>query len=78
MNRPPLVDEVIIDTEWCNLNGYADGWRLELDNMQEALTCEWLIEKGFMPDPTEYGGHEYWDTGMHWYELLWLKEDKTK
>ena len=54
MNRPPTSEECIIDNEWFHFNGYADGWRLELDCMQEALTAEWLISEGFMPDPSTW------------------------
>jgi hypothetical protein len=52
----------------------------QYDAMQEALTCEWLIEQGLMPDPSEFtffaiagikSDYAYEPHG-------WLCEDKTK
>jgi len=51
MNRPPLVSETV-ELLWFT---YFDNKRFqeESDCMQEALTVNWLIEWGFMPDPSE-------------------------
>lgn len=45
----------------------------ELECMQQALTCEWLIEYGFMPDPTNYDYGDYYID-----EEPWFCEDKTQ
>jgi len=78
-NRPPTPDEVIAEpwTEYCKRKGR------DVSGMQEALTCEWLIEQGLMPDPTEYlqQGFVVFRHGeftMPAVRIDWRCEDKTK
>lgn len=64
--RPPLTHEVLI---WDEHFFYGD----ENNCQQEALNCEWLIEHGFMPDPSyiQYSSHAT-------YPMEWTCEDKTQ
>lgn len=75
--RPPLTHEVLI---WDEHFFYGD----ENNCQQEALTCEWLIENGLMPDPTETENHSVLHSdkkrldfvrGISW---TWLCEEKTQ
>ena len=84
INRPPLISEVL-DIEGLSLI----KWNLENGDkkvfcatknenacMQEALTVEWLIEQGFMPDPSEV-----FEPGKKVYSVTddsWVCEDKTQ
>lgn len=55
MNRPPTPKEYLGFEEWCDVV-YKESEECDKkqdDAMQEALTAEWLIEHGLMPDPTE-------------------------
>lgn len=70
MIRPPTPDECIPVLWW------SDWSDKERDAMQEALTCEWLIEHGFMPDPSDLDPDINPDT----YDESWIMceyEDKT-
>jgi hypothetical protein len=71
MNRPPTPNEVLpFDDE-----GYADYYAHD-DEMQEALTCEWLIQEKLMPDPTDYNYREQLKSSHMLLE--WNYEDKSK
>ncbi len=57
MNRPPDPEDVLEVSELQELLFTLNPFGVDLDQvkcMQEALTCEWLIEYGFMPDPSEF------------------------
>lgn len=69
--RPPTPEEVV---EF----GQHDVLTLvmECDCMQEALTAEWMIEQGLMPDPTEFTEDKFMRVvGVH---QCWYWEDKTR
>ena len=75
MNRPPRPMHVLDWSEWIDNNFYNNE-----EAMQEALTCEWLIEQGLMPDPTEcnvsWGSKDQFNSLE--IEHRWVVEDKTK
>lgn len=72
ISRPRTPDEII--TPW--IASYEGNWNA----MQEALTAEWLIEQGLMPDPSEFyllranGGLASWCVR----EDGWQCQDKRK
>jgi hypothetical protein len=82
MNRPPQPSECV-ELLWFT---YFDNVRFqeEYDCMQEALTCEWDIERGMMPDPTEtiQGRLLFNERGplrfIPGVVVQWFCEDKTK
>lgn len=82
MNRPLLWNEAI-DIDWSEdqaTNGNLDN----ISAMQEALTCEWLIEQGLMPDPTEFRPmftqrlYDLTSDNTKHKAADWICEDKTK
>ena len=72
ISRPPTVREKLGEWLWYTSPDWED-----FDCMQEALTAEWLIKQGFMPDPSDYDlGNDY-DVGLR-YIYQWRLEDKTR
>jgi hypothetical protein len=91
MNRPPTFWEEF------TMATVTYGWQFETsfpnwkdeeymqhaDEMREALFCEWLIERGLMPDPTEFVFEPIDDNRMFGWiteDMLreWVCEDKTQ
>lgn len=78
MNRPPQPHEVL--ASWVFDEDY--------DSMQEALTAEWLIEQGLIPDPTQFWfgnsdmelktAHVFKSEQEDRYYGWWICEDTTK
>jgi hypothetical protein len=55
MNRPPTPREYLGFGEWCDVVFQQEECDEKQNSaMQEALTAEWLIEQGLMPDPTDF------------------------
>lgn len=89
MNRPPQPTDLL----WYMKDGWAHNYcflipemaekydSLEASCMQEALTAEWLIEQGFMPDPSSADFREE-HNGSIWLDwdsphADWVCEDKS-
>lgn len=88
--RPPTPEEVLCimdEMEWLYFNNHETLRKhSNYDCAQEALTCEWLIEQGMMPDTTQYN-YEDSSYGRYWNKEIdgfaeefcdYQCEDKTK
>lgn len=78
ISRPPKPEEVLAMGEFPLLavRPLFDVDIKQIEAMQEALTVNWLIEQGFMPDPSEFNVFK----GEFWiceYESCWVCEDRT-
>lgn len=79
INRPPSPRELLIPFPL--VNHMRDAIQLEMSDdykyMQEALTVEWLIEQGLMPDYYDFDRRRY-IKGPWWTTVYWYCEDKTQ
>lgn len=52
IDRPPQPQDFfnVRESSPSDLEAYAENYH----EMQEALTAEWLIEQGLLPDPSEF------------------------
>lgn len=77
--RPPTPQEAI---DWRGVRTtvypYKDFWTLNMDCMEEALTAEWLIEYGLMPDPTDFHTEDSWHMRCIGIFIQYVCEDRTQ
>lgn len=66
INRPPTPEDAVL---WSD---YPYTWSDVDYCMQEALTCEWLIQMGLMPDPSEL----YYTNKSGVVYIGWRKENR--
>jgi hypothetical protein len=82
INRPPTPIDVLEYVDWLDeLYCIPTSVNIEQSNaMQEAITAEWLIEYGFMPDPSR--AVMVWEKYKIPYPVRiivkWVCEDKTQ
>lgn len=78
INRPPTPEEAFTRDELFTQVPYSED-----ECVQEALTCEWLIAQGLMPDPADLLCRDCKNIGEHcgyYSEHIdgWTCEDKTQ
>jgi len=81
----PLTPAEVIQPGWfkwkTGMHHSIDMLYHQSNEMQEALTAEWLIEHDFMPDPSEFlvDGRYMGQTLAGWRSITyhWTIEDKS-